>query len=78
MIPRELCRPEKCVKPYITAKRHFYESTLGNAACQWLGLIAMLIENKAPVVGRFMAAVTKEDVEGWKHTPFRKLVAVLK
>ena len=26
---------------------------LGNAACQWLGLIAMLIENKAPVVGRF-------------------------
>ena len=37
---------------------------LGNAACQWLGLIAVLIENKAPVVGRFMAAVTREETEG--------------
>ena len=27
MIPRELCRPEKHVKPYITTQRHFYEST---------------------------------------------------
>ena len=36
---------------------------LGNAACQWLGLIAMLVENKAPVVGRFMASVTKEETE---------------
>ena len=33
---------------------------LGNAACQWLGLIAVLVENKAPVVGRFVASVTKE------------------
>ena len=37
---------------------------LGNAACQWLGLIAVLIENKAPVVGRFVASVTKEETEG--------------
>ena len=37
---------------------------LGNAACQWLGLIAVLIENKAPVVGRFVAAVTREETEG--------------
>ena len=37
---------------------------LGNAACQWLGLIAMLIENKAPIVGRFVAAVTREETEG--------------
>ena len=36
---------------------------LGNAACQWLGLIAVLVENKAPVVGRFMAAVTREETE---------------
>ena len=36
---------------------------LGNAACQWLGLIAMLIENKAPVVGRYVAAVTREETE---------------
>ena len=36
---------------------------LGNAACQWLGLIAVLIENKAPVVGRFVAAVTREETE---------------
>ena len=36
---------------------------LGNAACQWLGLIAVLIENKAPVVGRFVASVTKEETE---------------
>ena len=36
---------------------------LGNAACQWLGLIAMLIENKAPVVGRFVASVTREEIE---------------
>ena len=37
---------------------------LGNAASQWLGLIAMLIENKAPVVGRFVAALTREETEG--------------
>ena len=36
---------------------------LGNAACQWLGLIAVLVENKAPVVGRFVAAVTREENE---------------
>ena len=36
---------------------------LGNAACQWLGLIAMLIENKAPVVGRFVASVAREETE---------------
>ena len=40
---------------------------LGNAACQWLGLIAVLIENKAPVVGRFMAAVTKEETDNHNH-----------
>ena len=37
---------------------------LGNAACQWLGLIAVLIENKAPVVGKFVASVTREETEG--------------
>ena len=36
---------------------------LGNAACQWLGLIAVLVENKAPVEGRFVAAVTREEIE---------------
>ena len=36
---------------------------LGNAACQWLGLIAVLVENKAPVVGRFVASVTREETE---------------
>ena len=36
---------------------------LGNAAYQWLGLIAVLIENKAPVEG-FIAAVTREETEG--------------
>ena len=36
---------------------------LGNAACQWLGLITMLVENKAPAVGRFMASVTREETE---------------
>ena len=36
---------------------------LGNAACQWLGLIAVLVKNKAPVVGRFVAAVTREETE---------------
>ena len=36
---------------------------LGNAACQWLGLIAVLIENKAPVGGRFVASVTREETE---------------
>ena len=37
---------------------------LGNAACQWLGLIAMLVENKAPIMGRFVAAVTREETKG--------------
>ena len=37
---------------------------LGNAACQWLGLIAVLVENKTPVVGRFVASVTREETEG--------------
>ena len=36
---------------------------LGNAACQWLGLIVVLVKNKAPVVGRFVAAVTREETE---------------
>ena len=36
---------------------------LGNAACQWLGLIVVLVENKAPVVGRFLASVTREETE---------------
>ena len=36
---------------------------LGNAACQWLGLIAVLCENKAPIVGRFVASVTREENE---------------
>ena len=36
---------------------------LGNAACQWLGLIDVLIENKAPVVERFVAYVTREEIE---------------
>ena len=34
---------------------------LNSAACQWLGLIGMLCENKAPIVGRFMASVTREE-----------------
>ena len=37
---------------------------LGSAACQWLGLITILCENKAPVVGRFVASVTREETEG--------------
>ena len=37
---------------------------LGSGACQWLGLIAVLCENKAPVVGRFVASVTREETEG--------------
>ena len=37
---------------------------LGSAACQWLGLIAMLCENKAPVVGRFVASITREETDG--------------
>ena len=36
---------------------------LGNAACQWLGLITVLVENKAPIVGRFMASLTREENE---------------
>ena len=36
---------------------------LGNAAYQWLGLIAVLVENKAPVVGRLVASVTREETE---------------
>ena len=36
---------------------------LGNAACQWLGLIAVLVENKASIVGRFVASVTREETE---------------
>ena len=53
---------------------------LGNAACQWLGLIAVLIENKAPVVGRFVASVTREEIECGEVEayPIPKLVAVLK
>ena len=36
---------------------------MGNAACQWLRLITVLVENKAPVVGRIVAAVTREETE---------------
>ena len=36
---------------------------LSSAACQWLGLIAMLCENKAPVVGRFVASITREETD---------------
>ena len=36
---------------------------LGNAACQWLRLITVLVEKKAPVVGRFVAAVTREETK---------------
>ena len=36
---------------------------LGNAACQWLRLIAVLVENKAPVLERFVAAFTREENE---------------
>ena len=36
---------------------------LGNAAFQWLGLIAVLVENKAPVFGRFVASLTREETE---------------
>ena len=36
---------------------------LSNAASQWIGLIAVLVENKAPIVGRFIAAVTREENE---------------
>ena len=34
---------------------------LCNAACQWLGLISMLCQNKAPVIGRFVASITREE-----------------
>ena len=37
---------------------------LSNAMSQWLGLIAMLCENKAKAVGRFVASVTREETEG--------------
>ena len=37
---------------------------LGSAACQWLGLIAMLCQNKAPIVGRLVASVTREETDG--------------
>ena len=37
---------------------------LSNAASQWLGLITVLCENKAPVVGRFVAGVTREETDG--------------
>ena len=36
---------------------------LGNAVCQWLGLIAVLVKNKAPVVGKFVASVPREETE---------------
>ena len=37
---------------------------LSNATCQWLGLIAVLCENKAAQVGRFVASVTREEIDG--------------
>ena len=43
---------------------------LGNAACQWLGLIAVLVDNKAPVVGRFVASVTGEETECGEVEPY--------
>ena len=43
---------------------------LGNAACQWLGLIAVLVDNKAPVVGRFVASVTREETECGEVEPY--------
>ena len=42
---------------------------LGNAACQWLGLIAMLCKNKAPIVRRFVAALTREETGGGSISP---------
>ena len=52
---------------------------LSKAASQWLGLIAVLCENKAVPVRRYMASVTREETEGekLKHTPIQKLVSVL-
>ena len=37
---------------------------LSNAVSQWFGLIAVLCENKAAPVGRFVASVTREETEG--------------
>ena len=37
---------------------------LSNAASQWLGLIAVLCENKAVPVGRFLASVSREETDG--------------
>ena len=37
---------------------------LSNAVSQWLGLIAVLCKNKAPVVGRSVASVTRETEGG--------------
>ena len=36
---------------------------LGSAACHWLGLITVLCQNKAPIMGRFMASVTREETD---------------
>ena len=37
---------------------------LSNAVSQWLGLIAMLCENKAVPVGRYVASVAREETDG--------------
>ena len=37
---------------------------LSNTVSQWLGLIAVLYENKAVPVGKFVASVTREDTDG--------------
>ena len=37
---------------------------LSNAASQWLELIAVLCENKAVPVGRYVALVTREETDG--------------
>ena len=36
---------------------------LSNAVSQWLGLIAMVCENKAVPVGRYMVSVTREETD---------------
>ena len=37
---------------------------LSSTACQWLGLIAMLCQKKAPIIGTFVASVTREKTNG--------------
>ena len=37
---------------------------LSNAVSQWLGFIAVLCENKVVPIGRFVASVTREEIDG--------------